>query len=252
MNSKIHIMTVHYRSSRWLDLQLKKINKHCKNFKIYTIYNKMDKMSSYKKYFDYCKLGRVRKKGVSFEGIPRKSWNHWTKLNNLTRKVVNNGDTKDDDILIWIDCDAFPVADVNDFIETKLKEFEFFAINRKELNNSVIPHPSFAGCKVKFWKKHNLSWEGIPHARIGKETHDTGGKIYEMLTKNKIDWYKLNLSHTLTPHQYYFVVYDSLIYHHGAGTRSKRYMHGVSVDMPKLFQDIQKDNFDFYKKVNEQ
>jgi len=212
----------------------------------------MDKMSSYKKYFDYCKLGRVRKKGVSFGGIPVKSYNHWTKLNKLTNMVVNDVSTNNNDILIWLDCDAFPVTDVNDFIESKLKEYEFFAINRKEMNNSVIPHPSFAGCKVELWKKFNLSWEGIPYAPCGNETHDTGGKMYEILQKNKIDWYKLNLSHTLTPHQYYFVVYDSLIYHHGAGTRSKRYMHGVSVDVPKLFQDIQKDNFDFYKKVNEQ
>lgn len=249
MNSKIHIITIHYNSSNWLDLQLKKINKHFENFKIYTIYNKMD-MSNHENQFNYCKWGRVRNKGVNFDGIPRRSWNHWTKLNNLTNMVVNDVDTNDDDILIWLDCDAFPVADVNDFIESKLKEFEFFAINRKEMNNSVIPHPSFAGCKVKLWKKFNLSWEGIPHAPLGKETQDTGGKMYDILQKNNIEWYKLNLSHSLTPHTYYFAIYDSLVYHHGAGTRAKRYMHGVAVNMSKLFQDIHRDDFNFFDKFN--
>ena len=186
MNSKIHIITIHYKSTNWLDLQLKKINKHFENFKIYTIYNKMD-MSNHENQFNYCKWGRVRNKGVNFDGIPLRSWNHWTKLDNLTNMVVNDDDTNDDDILIWLDCDAFPVADVNDFIDSKLKEFEFFAINRKEMNNSVIPHPSFAGCKVKLWKKFNLSWEGIPHAPLGEETHDTGGKMYAILQKNNIE-----------------------------------------------------------------
>jgi len=251
MNSKIHIITIHYNSSKWLDLQLKKINKHFENFKIYTIYNKMD-MSNHENQFNYCKWGRVRNKGVNFDGIPLRSWNHWTKLDNLTNMVVNDDDTNDDDILIWLDCDAFPVADVNDFIDSKLKEFEFFAINRKEMNNSVIPHPSFAGCKVKLWKKFNLSWEGIPHAPLGEETHDTGGKMYAILQKNNIEWYKLNLSHSLTPHTYYFAIYDSLIYHHGAGTRAKRYMHGVSVDISKLFQDIHRDDFNFFDKFNGQ
>lgn len=207
-------------------------------------------MSNHENQFNYCKWGRVRNRGVNFDGIPRRSWNHWTKLNNLTNIVVNGDDTNDDDILIWLDCDAFPVADVNDFIESKLKEFEFFAINRKEMNNSVIPHPSFAGCKVKLWKKFNLSWEGIPHAPLGKETHDTGGRMYDILQKNNIEWYKLNLSHSLTRHTYYFAIYDSLIYHHGAGTRAKRYMHGVTVNMSKLFQDIHRDDFNFFDKFN--
>jgi hypothetical protein len=54
----------------------------------------------------------------------------------------------------------------------------------------------------------------------------------------------------LTPHTYYFAIYDSLIYHHGAGTRAKRYMHGVSVDISKLFQDINRDDFNFFDKFN--
>lgn len=245
MNSAIHIITIHHNSQHWLDLQLSKINKHFTNHKIWTMYNKMDMRKHINK-FDHCERGCVRNKGINFDGIPRRSWNHWTKLNNLTNMVVNDENTKSDDILIWLDCDAFPVADVNDFIESKLNEFEFFAINRKEHNNSVIPHPSFAGCKVEFWKKHNLSWEGIPHAPFGIQTHDTGGKIYNILQSNNIDWYKLNLSHTLTPHQYYFVIYDSLIYHHGAGTRRRRKMRGVRVDGQKLFINIQKEDFDFF------
>ena len=159
-------------------------------------------------------MGRVRNKGVNFGGIPRRSWNHWTKLNNLTNIVVNDDDTNDDDILIWLDCDAFPVADVNDFIESKLQEFEFFAIYRKEMNNSVIPHPSFAGCKVKLWKKFNLSWEGIPHAPLGKETHDTGEEARCMLfcRKTILNGINVNLSHSKLTFTYYFAIYESLIY----------------------------------------
>ena len=119
------------------------------------------------------------------------------------------------------------------------------------MNNSVIPHSSFAGCKVKFWKQHNLSWEGIPFAPCGNETHDTGGKLYSYLKDNNINWYKLRLSHTLTPHQYYYAIYDGLIYHHGAGTRSRRYMQGIPVDMQKLFNNIQKEDFDFLGGVYE-
>ena len=209
-------------------------------------------MSNHENQFNYCKWGRVRNKGVNFGGIPRRSWNHWTKLNNLTNIVVNDDDTNDDDILIWLDCDAFPVADVNDFIESKLQEFEFFAIYRKEMNNSVIPHPSFAGCKVKLWK--NLIYHGKEfHTHHLEKKHTIQeARCMLFLQKNNIEWYKLNLSHSLTPHTYYFAIYDSLIYHHGAGIiRAKRYMHGVSVDMSKLFQDIQKDDFNFLTKEYE-
>ena len=112
------------------------------------------------------------------------SWNHWTKLNNLTNIVVNDDDTNDDDILIRLDCDAFPVADVNDFIESKLQEFEFFAIYRKEMNNSVIPHPSFQKKQSEIMEK--INYHGRNSTRTTwKRKHDTG-KMYAILQKNNI------------------------------------------------------------------
>ena len=249
MNSQIHIITIHYNSEMWVELQLKKIKKYFKNPKIWTIYNKME-MSEYKKDFYYCETGNVKieKDNIDLNSIPKRSLNHWTKLNYLTNKIVNDSHSNDNDILIWMDCDAFPIAYVDDFIFNTLIKYKFFAINRKEVNNSVIPHPSFAGCKLKFWKEQNLSWEGIPFGTEGSETQDTGGKIYTHLNKNKIEWYKLNLSHTLTPHDYYFSIYDSMIYHHGAGTRKRKYMKGIKVKHTEMFRKINNENFDFLQK----
>ena len=240
----IHIITIHYKSSRWVDLQLNKINKYFNNHKVWTFYNQVD-MTNHAHKFHFCKQGHVRSRGVSMEGIPRRSFNHWTKLNNLTNLIIDDENTHEDDILVWMDCDAFPIKNINDFIEERLKSYPVFAVNCPEKNGSIIPHPAFACSTVKFWGKHKLSWEGIRFGPLGPGTSDTGGFLYKFLKEKSIDWYGLRLTHTLTPHQFYFAIYDELIYHHGAGTRSKRRSCGIQFDEQKIFNNIAGDNFNF-------
>jgi len=231
----IHYLTIHHEyatrrghhgGSKWIDLQLRQINKNTTDYKVWSYCTGFD-FSPYRDKFHYCDSWQC--KGIMNEGNSMSS-NHSTKLDDLTAFVCNDPDNKvkDDDILIWLDSDAFPINNVNNYVTEKLSKYPLLGVNRKENpNNDVIPHPSFVCSTARFWRIHQWSWSGcqlVRHLSSRKRfntggTHDTGGKLYLHLLINNIDWYRMHRTHSLTEHPINFTIYDDLVYHHGSGSR---------------------------------
>jgi len=233
----IHIITVHFKSDKWIDLQLKQIDKYVSDYKVWTHCDEFD-ISPHRHKFHFCENSEVT--------VKAEYKNHLLKLNALTENVVWDDDTKDDDILIFMDSDAFPVNDVNDYVVEKLSKYPLLAVYRPENGGDVIPHPSFTCSTVAFWKEHNLDWGGIRGGELG--TKDPGGKLYQYLLKNNIEWYRMRRTKSLTKHEVFFTIYDNLVYHHGAGSRKKNSScrggrFGAKYDANEMFEMISEENF---------
>lgn len=238
----IHIITIHFKNPKWVDLQLKQIDKHISDYKVWTYCDGFD-ISSHKHKFHFCENFKQSK---SVSKVEHK--NHMAKLNSLTQLVICDVETHDDDLLIWLDSDSFPINNVNDYVPEKMSKYPLIAINRPENAGDVIPHPSFTSTSVSFWKQHKLNWNGI--SGWGEPgTWDPGGELYMYLKNKNIEWYKLMRTRSLREHPVWFTIYDDLIYHHGAGSRQRscRYDNKNSIkneyDEGQIFEMISEENF---------
>lgn len=238
----IHIITVHFETEKWIDLQLMQIDKYISDYKVWVYCDGFDHLPHKDKFY-FCKQHTSKRN----EGY----LNHMEKLNSLTNVVLNDKKTKDTDILVWLDSDAFPIRDVNDYINEKLLKYPLIAVNRPENAGDVIPHPSFTCTFVSFWKKHKLNWDGVPsdNGPLNKQgLHDPGGKIYKSLLEKNIEWYKLLRTHSLTKHKVFFTIYDDVIYHHGAGSRESKDCRGGNfgvsyLELSRMSQNLLEKSF---------
>jgi hypothetical protein len=219
----IHIITVHHNTDRWVDLQLKYVSKHVKNYKLWAYFDGVDHIP-HKHKFDFCQEYKP-------EIRSRCEVDHIEKLNSLTNTVLKAEKTKDTDLILWLDSDALPIRDLNAYIDKKLANYCLLAINRPENGGDLIPHPSFTCTTVSFWKKHKFNWDGVPgrkDIRNKHGLHDAGGKLYQDLLAMGVEWYRLLRTRSITKHQVFFTVYDNVIYHHGAGSRILDFDDGVA------------------------
>ena len=213
----IHIITVHHQVERWIKLQHTYLQKYAQECKVWTYINGIPHWKKHRPKFHFAQpsgkleLGPCNPSSVG-------SRNHWAKLNKLTSLVIEDAETDEDDILVWLDSDAFPVAPLRPFIDLKLAHSPFLAIQRPENGGDRIPHPSFACATIKFWKDHGLTWAGALKT-LHQGRHDTGGKLLIYFLEHDVEWYRLRRTASLTEHPVWFTVYDNLIYHHGAGSR---------------------------------
>lgn len=231
-----HIITVHYKTNDWIDLQLKQINKHVSNYKIWTYCDGID-IKSHQFKFHYCENSEIDGSKIGY-------LDHMLKLNSLTDVVLSDVDTQDNDLLIWLDSDAFPIKNMDCYVAEKLLRYPLIAVNRPENGGDVIPHPSFTCTTVSFWKEHRLNWNGVPGDNVPTNKHglhDPGGKMYIDLKEKNIEWYKLLRTRSLTRHEVFYTIYDDLIYHHGAGSRFPECRGGnfdTTIDTDKMFRLI--------------
>jgi hypothetical protein len=201
----IHIATVHWLDDRWIDIQLKYLNIHvAQPFKIYAFLNGLKRDHRSKFFYS------------SSEPIT----SHAIKLNLLADMAAFNAEDNDD-LLIFIDGDAFPIGDILSFAHSKLKEYPLIAIQRKENVGDIQPHPSFCLTTIKFWNAIKGDWKddfGWTTA-TGEHIADVGGNLLKLLNEKNIDWYPMLRSNRRNLHPLWFGLYDDLIYHHGLGFR---------------------------------
>ncbi|HBF88802.1 MAG TPA: hypothetical protein DDX39_09185 [Bacteroidales bacterium] len=201
----IHIATVHHKSDKWIDIQLKYIEKYIRQpYRIYAFLNGVKKDYSNKFYFS------------SKENIE----SHAKKLNILAKKIIENA--KNDDLILFLDGDAFPIQEMDFFLYEKLKEFKVLAIKRSIDFGDCQPHPAFCVSSVGFWKEIKGDWSAgysWHNSIYDKQNTDPGGNLLKLLSDNNIRWYPLIRTNIKNPHPRWFAVYGNLIYHHGAGFR---------------------------------
>lgn len=201
----IHIATVHWESDKWIDIQLKYLNRYVrKPFRIYAFLSGSAANHRDKFYF------------ASTEPIQ----SHAVKLNVLADIVCHEA-VSDEDTLIFIDGDAFPIANTDIKFEEWLSTSPLAAIQRIENAGDIQPHPSFCITTVGFWRKiegdwkMGFQWEYIP----GLYRTDVGGNLLKLLNEGSVSWRKLLRTGGFIDHPILCSVYEGVIYHHAAGFR---------------------------------
>ena len=209
----IHILTVHWKEDCWVDVQLKYIDKYISTpYQTYAFLNYLPTDHSSK--FCYSSSEEIGP--------------HSIKLNLLADMACFNAES-DEDILLFIDGDAFPISDVATYAEEKLKQFPLIAVQRSENDGDPQPHPCFCITTVGFWKKINGDWN-IGHEWLneeGKRVSDVGGNLLGILEKEQQPWFPMLRSNTFNLHPLWFGIYDSIVYHHGAGFRRPVSRHDI-------------------------
>jgi hypothetical protein len=130
---------------------------------------------------------------------------HRSKLQRLQQAVARRA-IRLNDILMFLDGDAFPIADLHELVE-KVGEHKFIAVYRDTDNNEALPHPSFALADYGWWMDNGGTWT------LG------GHKAFWSRVKKKTDWIPLRRTGGSKRHKLFFGVYGDVVYHHGAGFR---------------------------------
>ncbi|MEM0955684.1 MAG: hypothetical protein AAGI24_16200 [Pseudomonadota bacterium] len=205
MERTVYFATVHWRSEDWITLQLDAIRRHCQQpFRLHAFLNFV--AEPFHASFDCVHTE---------EGMP-----HPEKLNLLAAEICATAN--DSDILVFIDGDAFPIANL-DASFSSLERYPLIAARRFENNGDLQPHPCFCVTTVGFWKQIAGDWcgGGYWNNLQGQPVTDVGGRLLETLEKNGIDWLALDRSNPRNLHPLWFGVYGDQVYHHGAGFRDK-------------------------------
>lgn len=200
----LYIATVHYRSPRWIEIQARYLREHISiPFQTWSSLEHID--PAYATHFDRI----IDQRG-----------SHAGKLNHLATEISQ--EASEDDLLMFLDGDAFPIADPMRLIDDGLGRAPLVAVRRAENVNEPQPHPCFCVTSVKTWRALPGDWTAgptWPGAR-GKRTTDVGGNLLRRLELTDTPWVEVLRSnrHNLDP--LYFAIYGDAIYHHGAGFRA--------------------------------
>jgi hypothetical protein len=204
----LHIATVHWQNGRWIEIQLRYLNRHLTvPFRVYAF---LDKATGH--------LG-----SRCFYSCSDPITDHATKLNRLA-DVIQRAAPDARDLLIFLDGDAFPIGDVGALVRQRLQTAPLTAVQRRENNGDRQPHPCFCATTVGFWREIGGDWsEGHTWvSRAGKPTTDVGGNLLGVLERQGIAWHPLLRSNRLNLHPVWFGIYADVVYHHGAGFRSDK------------------------------
>jgi len=186
----------------------------------------------------------------TLKGAPN---NHGDKMNQLF-KIADRKSPKDDDLIIFLDPDAFPiVSQWIELIKHTLLQIPLVAISREENIEPLLrddqkpyPHPCFTATTYKFWKQNSLSWDLNP----SEGASCAGVLLKKWLQENNHKWGKLLRSNVYNLHPLNYGVYGDIIYHHGSGNRptydsvdiwarpvlSQKYGVGIDLHYPALLE----------------
>lgn len=202
----IHIATVHWLDETWVDIQLSFFRRFLSQYpyRIYAFLNGIDP-EPYRHKIHYLRTDPIAA--------------HIRKLNILADHIGSVA--AQEDILLFIDGDAFPIGNIGEFLTEQLSKFPLVAIQRSENCGDPQPHPSFCATTVQFWKRIQGDWGQGPQWETfdGRKRTDTGALLWDKLTKKKIPWKKMLRSNRVDLHPLWFGVYANLVYHHGAAFR---------------------------------
>jgi hypothetical protein len=200
----LFVATVHYRSPRWVEIQTRHLREHLSDpYQIWTSLEHID--ATYGRHFDRV----LTQRGT-----------HAGKLNHLALEISQVA--ADEDLLMFLDGDAFPIADPMPLIECALAKTPLVAVRRAENMDEPQPHPSFCVTTVLAWRTLAGDWTAGSTWRgtDGKPTSDVGGNLLRRLELTKTPWTQVLRSNRKDVDPLYFGIYGGVIYHHGAGFRT--------------------------------
>jgi hypothetical protein len=202
----LYVVTVHYQSSKWIDIQVRQLRRTITvPFRTYAVLNEID--PAFADRFDTV---------ISAKGP------HEGKLNLMAAEIMAVGDP--DDILLFLDGDAFPIADPMPTIERGLADTALVAVRRDENWGDRQPHPSFCAIRLSEWERLHGDWSrgSVWLNDSGHRVTDVGGNLLAALERSLSPWTPLLRTNVWNPHPLWFGLYGDIVYHHGAGFRDPR------------------------------
>lgn len=199
----IHVATVHFKDPRWIEIQTSMLRTMVAA--PLTLWASLEGIpSSYERHFDHV--------------VPSVGMHSW-KLNLLAAEISHVADNED--LIVFLDGDAFPVADMVPAVRRSLSDSGLLAVQRLENGGDPQPHPMFAATTVATWKRISGDWSPgwTWNSAYSGVITDVGGNLMRALQRNGVSWTPLHRSHQLGEHPVFFGVYGGLVYHHGAGFR---------------------------------
>jgi hypothetical protein len=199
----LHIATVHYKSPRWVEVQTRFLKRHLgEPFETWTSLRHID--PAYGRYFDHV----VEQRG-----------GHAEKLNHLALEISHRA--ADDDLIMFLDGDAFPIADPMPLVRDALSRAALVAVRRAENVNEPQPHPCFCATTVGTWRTLPGDWSrGHVWPEVdGRLVSDVGANLLRALELTETPWVEVLRSNGTELNQLFFAIYGDVIYHHGAGFR---------------------------------
>jgi hypothetical protein len=199
----IHVLTVHHRSARWIDVQAGYLRRHLAV-----------------PYRTYASLEGIDERWHDrFDVVVPSAGRHAGKLNLLARVALD--DAVPDDTLMFLDGDAFPIADPVPTVEKALATTALVAVRRDENLGDPQPHPCFCVTTAGTWSDLGGDWSNGPSwtNRDGRVVSDVGATMLWLLDRAGLTWTPLLRSNRRELHPVLFGVYAGVVYHHGAGYR---------------------------------
>jgi hypothetical protein len=200
----LHVATVHFGSPRWIPIQARELRRHLR--RPFTTWGSLEGISpGFGRYFDR---------------VVEQAGPHADKLNHLAIEICHAA--ADDDLIAFLDGDAFPVADPGPLIEAGLREAPLLAVRRSENGGDPQPHPCFCVTTVATWRELPGDWTKghMWRDENGEPRTDVGANLMRQLELSGTPWHPVLRSNRRDPHPLFFGVYGGAIYHHGAGFRS--------------------------------
>lgn len=199
----IHVATAHYGTDRWIDVQLGYLGRNL--HEPFQVWASLQDVPG-----DH---------GSKFHRLVPTSGPHAGKLNLLAAEIA--ADAPEDDIIVFLDGDAFPIRDPMPVVRSGLEATTLVAVRRDENATDRQPHPSFCAVRVGDWQRLRGDWSpgyAWPGADGGLTT-DVGGNLLRILELTGTAWTPLLRTNRVNPHPLWFGVYGDVVYHHGAGFR---------------------------------
>ncbi|MCW3068758.1 MAG: hypothetical protein JWL67_1383 [Solirubrobacterales bacterium] len=199
----LYIATAHFRSPRWIEIQTRYLREQISTpFETWSSLEEID--PSYARHFDRI----IEQRGP-----------HAGKLNHLAMEIAE--EAADEDLLMFLDGDAFPIADPMPLIEDGLARAPLIAVRRAENLDEPQPHPCFCVTTVGTWRTLPGDWSSGPTwaGPRGLRRSDVGGNLLRRLELTKTPWVDVLRTNRTNLDPVYFAIYGDTIYHHGAGFR---------------------------------
>jgi hypothetical protein len=207
----IHIGTAHYRDDRWLELQLRWIERN--TGEPYRTYASLDGLKPrdgepFDVALDHTGVGRGLGTAATIEA----------KLDLLTARMVEDAEAGDP--IVIVHGDTLPLPDWTPAMRALLEQHGFAGVKREEIGEP-IPHWSFCATTAGLWSSLGSDWSHGPvHWDFaGHWVTDTGATLLEALEREGVPWKPLLRSNVVNLHPLWFALYGDLVYHHGAGFR---------------------------------
>jgi hypothetical protein len=199
----LYVATVHWKSDKWIDIQLRYLKRNISEpFRTVAVLN-----------------GIEPKFDALFDTVVPAFGMHAGKLNLMAAEI--GAMAEPDDIILFLDGDAFPIADPMPAIHRALAESSLLAVRRDENSGDPQPHPSFCAIRVSEWQRLQGDWSPgrLWINNRGTKVTDVGGNLFGALVRSGSPWTPLLRSNVWNPHPLWFGVYGDIVYHHGAGFR---------------------------------